>query len=227
MFPLYDIVKVGRFPFVTWVLIVLNVYAFAQLSISQNPEQLIESYALIPNTVSLSNPQTLIPFVTSMFLHGGLLHIFSNMWFLHVFGDNVEEKIGRLRYIFLFLFSGIAGAVLQYFFSLSSSVPMLGASAAVSGVLGAYLSYFPHHKIRSVIFWFFIVSLADVPAGLYLIIWFTIQFFQGIASIPTLSGEMGGVAFFAHIGGFAAGFILSKVFIKRPTKSYVEGEVVR
>lgn len=226
MFPLYDSIKTARFPLLTWSIIAVNVVVFIQMVTSSDVESLILNYALIPSSVSFSNFETLLPFITSMFLHGGLMHILSNMWFLHIFGDNVEERLGIVNYIFLYFAAGIAGGVAQYSFYPESTIPMLGASAAVSGVLGAYLSYFPHHTIKSVVFLFFVITFANIPAGFYLVIWFVLQFFQGVQSIPTLGADIGGVAFLAHIGGFVTGFALSKILSPAKHQEYIEGEVV-
>lgn len=223
MFPISDRDHPSRFAIVTFLLIVANVFVFSHMLISQNADSIVFSYALVPDSVTLTNIFSLLPFVTSMFLHGGFLHIFSNMWFLHIFGDNVEERLGFFKYMILYFASGIVGAFAQYILNPSSTIPILGASAAISGVLGAYFSYFPHHKIKSVVFVFFVITFADIPAGFYLFFWFVIQFFQGIASIPLATQDVGGVAFAAHAGGFAAGFILSKLLDKPQKKVILRG----
>lgn len=225
MFPISDSVKSQKTPFVTFILIAVNVYVFVRYLFLGDTNAIIEEYALTPSLVNFSDYSTLIPFITSQFLHGGFFHILSNMLFLWVFGDNVEERMGRIKFLLMYLAAGIAGGLLQYVLSATSSIPMIGASGAVSGVLGAYYVFFPHHKIKSIVFLFFVLTTINIPAGFYLLYWFAIQFFQGIASLPTLSVETGGVAFFAHVGGFALGFIIAKLF-NRPEKKYIEGEIV-
>jgi len=226
MFPLGDIEKSNRLPFISIVLIAINVFVFVQMLLSQDPEAFVARYALTPQNVTLFNLETLLPFITSMFLHGGFFHIFSNMWFLWVFGDNVEERLGILGFPLLYFGSGIVGGILQYLLHTGSTVPMIGASGAVSGVLGAYFILFPHHRIRSVVFLFFIFTVVNIPAGFYLFYWFILQFFQGIASIPTLSQEVGGVAFMAHVGGFVTGVLLALMYRNAVNKEYIEGEVI-
>lgn len=225
MFPLSDSAKTNKTPFITIILIAINVYVFVRYLLFGNTDLFVEEYALIPEKISLLDPTTLYPFITSQFLHGGFFHIISNMWFLWVFGDNVEEKVGRIKYLFLYLAAGIAGGFLQYILSPESAIPMIGASGAVSGVLGAYFTLFKHHYIRSVVFLFFAITTINIPAGIYIFYWFILQLFSGVASIPTLNMETGGVAFFAHVGGFVAGYLIAKL-LNKPQKEYIEGEIV-
>jgi rhomboid family protein len=149
--------------------------------------------------------------VTSMFLHASFLHIAGNMLFLWVFGDNVEDRLGRLRFIIFYFLCGLAATAAQTFVSPSSPVPMIGASGAIAGVLGAYLVMFPRARVRTLIFFFFI-TLFDVPAVVLLGLWFLLQVFQGVGSVSSQSG----VAYMAHIGGFIAGMALLLVFRPRP-----------
>lgn len=225
MFPLSDSVKTNKTPFITIILIAINIYVFVRYLLLGDTDLFVEEYALIPERINLLDPGTLYPFITSQFLHGGFFHIISNMWFLWVFGDNVEEKIGRLKYLFLYLAAGVAGGLLQYVLSPESAIPMLGASGAVSGVLGAYFVLFRHHNIRSIVFLFFSIATVDIPAGIYIFYWFILQLFSGVASIPSLSMETGGVAFFAHVGGFVVGYLVARI-LNRPQKEYVEGEIL-
>lgn len=225
MFPISDSVKTNKTPFITIILIAINIYVFVRYLLLGNTDGFVEQYALTPEKVNLLNPNTLYPFITSQFLHGGFFHIISNMWFLWVFGDNVEEKIGRIKYLFLYLIAGIAGGFLQYILSPESTIPMLGASGAVSGVLGAYFVLFKHHSIRSIVFLFFVITTVNIPAGIYIFYWFILQLFSGVASIPSLSMETGGVAFFAHVGGFLFGYLIAKQ-VSKPKKDYIEGEIV-
>jgi len=174
-----------------------------------NPESFTLQYALTPSTVDFVNYASLIPFVTSMFLHGGILHITSNMLFLWVFGDNVEGEMFPFVFLLVYLFSGIIGGLTQYALNPASDIPMLGASGAVAGVLGAYISYFPHNKIKTFVPLFFIFTFVNISAWMMIGYWFVLQIFSGVSSLPTQ--QDGGVAFFAHIGGFVAGFLMSKL----------------
>lgn len=224
MFPISDTVKSKSFPLITISIILLNVGIFMYEFLSGT--RFIEQYALIPALVDFSNPITLIPFVSSQFLHGGLFHIASNMWFLWIFGDNVEDRLGKIPFIFFYLIAGIAGGLLQYYFTSESVIPMLGASGAVSGVLGAYYIFFPQARIKSLLLFFFVVTIAYVPAVTYIFLWFIIQLFSGIASLPFLQFQSGGVAFWAHIGGFVAGYLIARSYRKDEDKGYIEGEIV-
>lgn len=225
MFPISDSVKSHKFPFVTLVIIIINILVFAQM-IFMGSNSIVEKYALTPTGINFFNPSSLLPFVTSQFLHGGFFHIFSNMWFLWVFGDNVEERVGHIRFLFLYILSGILGAFLQYIISSDSSIPMLGASGAVSGVLGSYFVLFPTHRIKSVVFMFFVITTINIPAAFYIFYWFVIQIFSGFASLPGLKEATGGVAFFAHVGGFILGYFVTRTFYNKTKKNWIEGEII-
>ncbi|MBI4459091.1 MAG: rhomboid family intramembrane serine protease [Acidobacteria bacterium] len=216
MIPLRDSIPRSRFPFLTLALITLNCAIFVQELLWPAPvrSRMIEAYALVPaRTVGfflgLSVPvsQAILPFFSSMFLHGGWMHLIGNMWFLWIFGDNVEDRLGHLRYFWLYLGSGLAGAVVHVFFNPSSSLPTVGASGAIAGVMGAYLITFPGSRILTLVPIFFFLTTVEVPAYLILIYWLLLQFLSGVASI-SLAQSVGGVAWFAHIGGFLAGIVL-------------------
>lgn len=211
MFPISDSHPAGRFPLINIILIAATVFVFIQQLLTANPEEFISQYALIPSLINFSDFQTLIPFISAIFLHGGFLHIISNMWFLWVFGDNVEGHFGFLLFPIVYFLSGIIGNLVQYLFMPSSSIPMLGASGAVAGVLGAYYVFFPHAKIKTLIPFFGFASIVSIPASFMLGYWFVLQLFSGAVSLP-FSGETGGVAFWAHVGGFATGVIFAKIF---------------
>jgi membrane associated rhomboid family serine protease len=225
MFPISDSTKTGKIPFITLAIILANAYVFYKQLSSPNQEAFIFEYALVPSSVNFLNPETLIPFVTSMFLHGGFLHIISNMWFLWIFGDNVEAKLGAIKFILLYILAGIIGGASQFLINPTSDIPMLGASGAVSGILGAYFIMFPAASIRSFIFLFFYATITKIPAMIYIFYWFVIQLFSGIMALP-ISYQSGGVAFFAHIGGFAAGLLLAKTFRSRRKQDIIEGEII-
>jgi len=148
------------------------------------------------------------------------------MWFLFIFGDNVEAKLGKVKFLLLYFLAGVAGNVLQYAIHPSSSIPILGASGAVSGILGAYMILLPFAKIKTILLLLFSISIVQVPAFLYIFYWFIIQLFSGIASLP-FSFQSGGIAFWAHIGGFMAGiWYIRKAGKRKQKQDFIEGELV-
>jgi membrane associated rhomboid family serine protease len=211
-------------PIVTALIIAVNIFVFYLQTMSADQTKFILRYALTPSDVNLTDPRTLTPFITSMFLHGGFFHILSNMWFLWVFGDNIEAHLGRLKYIMLFFISGVAGSIAQYMVVSQSSIPMLGASGAVSGILGSYVVLFPGSRIKTVMVLFFYITIIEIPALIYIFYWFIIQLFQGFLSLP-LVFQTGGVAFFAHIAGFLTGFYMTKK-ISREKNGIIDGEII-
>jgi membrane associated rhomboid family serine protease len=196
--PLRDDIGHRRFPFTNWTFILLNVVVF----VLQYAGVVPDSLAAVPERIS--HGQALYTILTSMFMHGGLLHILSNMWFLYIFGDNVEDAFGHLGYAAIYLIAGICGALLQVAVAPNSSIPMVGASGAISGVLGAYMVMYPTARILTLVPIFIFIQFINVPAIIFLGIWIGIQVLSGLGSSRT----GGGVAFFAHIGGFAFGFVM-------------------
>jgi membrane associated rhomboid family serine protease len=148
--------------------------------------------------------ERLLPLLTCMFLHGGWLHLLGNMWVLYIFGDNVEDRLGRWRYLAFYLSCGLSGSVLQVMVSPDSPVPSVGASGAIAGVMGAYLLMFPQASVLAAVPIFFFLTFLEVPAAVFLGVWVLLQLFQGVAALGP-AAEVGGVAWFAHVGGFAAG----------------------
>ena len=203
MFPIRDTQPSYSRPIVTILIIVLNIvvflYEFTLDDYSQN--YFIANYGLIPARFHAS------AVITSMFLHGGWMHIIGNMWFLWIFGDNIEDVLGHAKYLVFYLLCGIAAGMTQTFFNAGSRLPMVGASGAIAGVMGAYLVKFPHARIVTVVFIFFFVPI-EVPAVLMLLYWFIIQIFNGIGTIGYSHLSQGGTAWFAHVGGFIAGILL-------------------
>ena len=200
MFPLKDEIKSYSFPIISYLIIIINIVVYP------DPEEFIYKYGFIPSNFNL------IDIITSMFLHGGFFHIFSNMLFLFIFGDNVEDVLGHLRFLMFYIFWGICAALLQAFFYPNSNIPMIGASGAISGILGAYFIFFPKSRILSFVFIpFLYIGLAEIPAIIYLGIWFFNQFIQGTFS--TLLNISTGIAFWAHIGGFVAGLITALFYL--------------
>lgn len=217
MFPISDSIRAPRLPFVNIALIAATIFVFIQQLLVTNQEAFIQTYALVPSLVSFNNFATFLPFITAIFLHGGFLHIISNMWFLWVFGDNVEGHLGWFLFPIVYFTSGVAGNFLQYIFMPDSPIPMLGASGAVAGVLGAYYVLFPHSRIKTVIPFFGFASVVEIPAPFMLGYWFVLQVISGAASLPFM-GETGGVAFFAHVGGFLTGVAFAKISTFTPSR---------
>ena len=213
MFPIRDSQNSGKFPFINLSLIAVNIYFFTQELFAPNIELFIKNYALIPANVDLFRPETLTPFISSLFLHAGFLHILSNMWFLWIFGDNVEAVMGHIKYLGFYLFCGITASVVQYIFTVDSTLPMIGASGAIAGGLGAYLKYFPRNSIDTIVPIFGLPIIVAIPASLMLIYWFFTQAFNGVASIVTSTASIGGVAYIAHVAGFASGFLFLGLFV--------------
>ncbi len=215
MIPLYDTVRSRRVPIVNWLLILLNVLVFLyEISLSQSGlAQLTLSWGLVPASL-LSHPAVVwITILTSMFLHGGWFHILSNMWVLFIFGDNVEERMGGARYFVFYILSGTAAALMQTFLLPDSREPMIGASGAIAGVLGAYLLLYPRARIASLVPIFFIFTIIDIPAPIFLLFWFVSQLFSGWLTLGGAGGS--GVAWWAHVGGFIFGMLAVFIFARR------------
>ncbi|QQG43183.1 MAG: rhomboid family intramembrane serine protease [Candidatus Daviesbacteria bacterium] len=191
------------------MIILLNVYVFYLELTASNPDMVIARYALISSQVNFDNLRTLIPFISSQFLHGGFLHIISNMLFLWVFGRNVEAR-WRIFFPVLYLGSGAVGGLVQHLIDPFSNIPMLGASGAVAGVLGSYFTFFPRHKIKTLIFVFFFVTIVEIPAAVLLFYWFMIQ----VLALSIFPVGQGGIAYAAHVGGFATGLVISQLFFR-------------
>lgn len=223
MFPISDTAPTKGFPIINIALIAITIYVFyLQLT---RPDAFTLTYALVPSRINFSDFSTLYPFFTSIFLHGGFLHIISNLWFLWIFGDNVESEIGHIRYLFLYFISGLLGAFAQYILAPHSSIPMLGASGAIAGVLGAYFLLFPNNKVKTFIPVFGFFTIANVSAYIMLGYWFVLQIFSGAMSLPGANTDQGGVAFWAHIAGFVSGLLMGRLFT-RVEKQVIEGEIV-
>jgi membrane associated rhomboid family serine protease len=218
MIPIRDDNPTRTFPFITIILIVMNTLAFFyELSLQSQPrvEAFFADFALVPAEITqMPSLGALRTVFTSMFLHGGWLHLIGNMWFLWIFGNNIEDSVGHFKFIFFYLLCGIAAAAAQILSVPDSSVPMIGASGAISGVLGAYLLLFPRARVL-VLFpiWIFF-RFIYVPAWLMLIVWFAMQLLSGWATAGA-AAHGGGVAFWAHVGGFVAGLALIPLFKKR------------
>jgi len=223
MFPIRDTVPSRHLPVVTWSLIAVNVVVFLyQLALPQGAqEQLILVYGIVParfthpawaNSVGFP-PESLWPFITSQFLHGGFFHILANMWTLWIFGDNVEDRMGPLRFLSFYLLCGLAAGVLLWMSNPDSQVPTIGASGAIAGVLGAYLRLYPRARIVTLIPIFIIPFFFELPAYFFLGFWFLTQLLNGTFSVGNTAAS--GVAWWAHVGGFLTGLAVCPVFLRR------------
>lgn len=204
MIPLRDTQPSNSFPAVTLVIIVVNVLVFL-FEWSLEPYSLnyfIARYGLVPDTLRPLN------LLSSMFLHGGWMHLIGNMWFLWIYGDNVEDVLGHSRFLVFYILCGIAAALVHVLLFPYSRVPTVGASGAIAGVMGAYLIKFPRSRILTLVPIFIFLTTMEIPAFFMLLYWFVIQFFSGIGSIGYSNISRGGVAWFAHVGGFLAGIAL-------------------
>ncbi len=228
MIPIRDINHTRRTPVVTWTLIGANLLVFvASLGLDKpEAEGLVMRFGVIPDVIVHGNwaaPRIdggalgswATPF-TSMFLHGGLLHLGSNMLFLHVFGDNVEDVLGRGRFLLFYALCGLGAVVGQVLVDPNSMVPMIGASGAISGVLAGYMTLFPHARVVTLIPIFIFIHFMEVPAGIFIVLWFVLQLVQGYLSLGMIAEGGGGVAWFAHIGGFLAGLLCVRLLYRKP-----------
>ncbi|MBD2626755.1 rhomboid family intramembrane serine protease [Trichormus variabilis] len=217
MFPLYDENPTRITPYFTYGLIGMNIVIFLhEVSLSNGQlEQFFQLYALIPRefTNNLAGEWTTL--FTSQFLHGGWWHLISNMLYLWIFGNNIEERLGHFKYLIFYLSCGACAALCQWFIGMNSAIPSLGASGAIAGVLGAYLLWFPQAKIKTLVFLGFFVTIINVPAVVMIGLFFIQNLISGFASLQAsanMSVETGGVAYWAHIGGFVFGMIFAPLF---------------
>ena len=216
MFPLYDDNPTRITPYFTYGLIGMNVLVFLhEISLSSlQLEQFFQLYAVIPQELTINWSREWTTLFTSQFLHGGWWHLISNMVYLWVFGNNIEERLGHFKYLLFYLTCGAIAALCQWFIGMYSAVPSLGASGAISGVLGAYLIWFPQARITTLIFLGFFITTINVPALVIIGIFFIQNLISGFASLQAaanMSVETGGVAYWAHLGGFVVGSIFALV----------------
>jgi rhomboid family protein len=225
MFPIGDDdEKGGPLAFVTWGLIALNVLAFF-LEVSRPEAALqsfVQSWGVVPREYAAGqdlSPMIPAPFwttlFTSMFLHGGWMHLGGNMLYLWIFGDNIERSMGAVRFLLFYLVCGLAASAAHIMFNLGSALPAVGASGAISGVLGGYLLLFPRNRVRVLTYG----RIAHIPAIVVIGFWIVLQFVNGIGSVAR-TDETAGVAYMAHIGGFVAGIVLVKLFVGRGRPAY-------
>jgi len=229
MIPFRDNIPSRRYPIVTLLLILMNVGVFIfQLTLTEPAlEQFVVAYGVVPARLQLAAEHpvqvvnlTVVSMFTSMFLHAGWLHLLGNMWFLWIFGDNVEDRMGRIGFLAFYLLCGLAAGMVHILFNLDSRVPSVGASGAIAGVLGAYLLSYPFARVLTLVPFLIIWPVIELPALLVLGSWFLIQLLNGWAAITAASQTTGGVAWWAHIGGFLSGMILLRVFAQRRARRY-------
>jgi membrane associated rhomboid family serine protease len=231
MFPLRDNIRARSYPVVNITLIVMNcVFFVVELLAGRDFELLVYRFGVIPARFSggeIPPEIAIIPasltLISSMFLHGGWLHLIGNMVFLYVFGDNVEDRMGKLKYFLFYLLCGIVAGVSQILVSPSSIIPSIGASGAIAGVLGAYFTLYPRARVATIVFLGFFIRIIDLPAIAFLGFWFVMQFFSGAYALALGAAGRGGVAWWAHIGGFLAGLLLVHLFKGRQRYSYYSG----
>jgi len=203
---------------VTYVLIALNaavwLYQVALWATGGDPlmNSFLQRWGIVPYWLTEgAHAGSWVTLLSSMFIHGGWAHILGNMWFLWIFGDNVEDALGKVRYVIFYVICGLAAAGAQVLIDPDSIVPMVGASGAIAGVLAAYVMLYPRARVLTFVFIFFV----ELPAFVFIFVWFALQLSRGVGSLGSIGDNVGGVAFFAHIGGFLAGLALIKLMLPR------------
>ena len=223
MIPFRDNIKSRTYPFVNIALIVINVAAFLyELSLGPALDAFIFQYGVVPVNV-FSWPESdatvaavAIPFLTSIFLHGGWLHLIGNMWYLWIFGDNVEDRVGHFNYLLFYLLAGLGAGIVHTALNANTTIPSVGASGAIAGVLGAYLVSYPFARVLTLVPLFIFMQVIEIPAFIVLAAWFFIQFINGAGALAVAGpADTGGVAWWAHIGGFVIGMLLIGLFPRR------------
>jgi len=231
MIPLKDNIRSSRTPVITIGLIVINVLVYLnQLALSPRAAvRFVYLYGLIPLEISSGDLMVQHPvplygtILTSMFVHGGVFHLAGNMLYLWIFGDNVEDRLGRVRYLLFYLLSGVGAAAAQILSDPHSKIPMVGASGAISGVLGAYLLLYPHARVVTLVFFGWLVRVIEIRALIVLGFWIVVQLVSGLL---TWGAQVGGVAWFAHVGGFVAGLVMVLPLRRREAQSEWEGRAL-
>ncbi|PJF40319.1 MAG: rhomboid family intramembrane serine protease [Chloroflexi bacterium] len=217
MIPLSDVNPTRRTPYITYLLIGINVVVFFWQQ-TMEPEELFRTFlqnSVVPILVSnnLFSVETALDITRSMFFHGGWTHLGGNMLYLYIFGDNIEDRWGHFPFLIFYFMSGFGASLLQVAVDPDSRIPLIGASGAIAGVLGGYLVLFPTARIRSIVFFGYFIRFIELPALIVLGFWFVLQFFNGVASLGVSAEFSGGVAFFAHIGGFVVGLLLTLLLL--------------
>jgi membrane associated rhomboid family serine protease len=230
MIPIRDRNPSGTFPFITIGIISVNVLIFLyQLSLGSDLVVFINQYGVVPIKVThyfqssgLTSIETFFPFISSTFLHGGFIHLIGNMWFLWIFGDNIEDRLGHFKYLIFYILCGAIASSAHVFFNSQSEVPCVGASGSIAAILGAYMVTFPRARVTTVIPIFFFIQIIELPAVVVIGFWILIQFFSGAVSLTSSTSDGGGIAWWAHAGGFVSGIILFYIicvlFVRKPKR---------
>ena len=226
MFPLRDTIPSRTFPFVTVSLIIINlVVFFYELSLGEDLNTFLNTFSIIPSrfqNLVIQPPIQLLPLgfslFSSVFIHGGWMHVIGNMWYLWIFGDNIEDSTGHWRFLIFYILCGMLAGIMHILMNPFSTIPTIGASGAIAGVMGAYFLLFPKSKILTLIFIFIFIQIIEIPAVFFLGFWILLQFISGSMS-KGLVESGGGVAWWAHIGGFLVGLTLILLFKKRKRKN--------
>lgn len=220
MIPIRDEIPTRRIPVINYIFIALNVIVFIfQIILGTEEQSLVYEFALIPVNITTGiSLGDISDIFTSMFMHGGLAHIGGNMLYLWIFGDNVEDSMGRGRYVLFYLLGGVIASLAHILTNPYSQIPTVGASGAIAAVLGAYLVLYPRSRVLTIIPLGFFMRMTMVPSVLVLGLWFVLQLFSGVLSLG--GPDVGGVAFWAHIGGFVTGAVLAKIFAKSRRPEY-------
>ena len=215
MIPLKDSVPTEKFPFINYSIITANIVVFifeTDLAPKGHLETLIFSYGVVPMNILHDFSSYWTTLITSQFLHGGWMHIIGNMLYLYIFGDNVEDRLGHFSYLVFYIVCGATAALVQVHFNSESTLPMIGASGAIAGILGAYFLYYPKARILTLIPLGFFSRVVEIPAFFFLGFWFILQTFSGTTALHvsrSMGRDIGGVAWWAHAGGFIAGALMA------------------
>jgi len=229
MIPFRDNIPSRSFPLITVFIIVVNVLVFLyELALGPHLEPFLFRYGVVPaavfawaeSRVPVSAVAVAVPFFTSMFLHGGWLHLIGNMWYLWIFGDNVEDRLGHFTFLVFYLLCGVGAGIVHTILNFNTTVPSIGASGAIAGVLGAYVVSYPGARVLTLVPIFIFVQIIEIPALIVLGFWFIMQFFYGAASLAAATANTGGVAWWAHVGGFLIGMILISLFPRKDRYRY-------
>lgn len=220
MIPIRDQIPTRRIPIINYMLLAANIFVFIlQWLAGPNEEAIIYQFALIPASftsgIGLGDISSIF---TSMFMHAGLAHLGGNMLYLWIFGDNVEDSMGHGRFLIFYIIGGVVASLTHIFTNPTSMIPTVGASGAIAAVLGAYLVLYPRARVLTIIPLGFFLRMTTIPAAIVLGLWFVLQLFSGVLSMG--GPDVGGVAFWAHIGGFVSGVVLAKIFAKRRNADY-------
>ena len=219
MFPLKDSIQSESFSYVNYIIILANIMVFFyELSLGSRLNMFFLEYGFIPKKLFvpgdiISVKEKVVPMFTSMFIHGNFFHLLSNMYFLFIFGDNVEDKFGHIKYLIFYIFFGLVALLTQTLLFPEAEIPTIGASGAVAGVMGAYFIMFPYAYVKTLLIIIIYITIVDIPAVIFLGLWFFIQFING--SLQSMMGLQGGVAWWAHIGGFVIGVLFGSYYIRK------------